>query len=201
MELYKEFELCLHFDNSEIQEHLINSLKSKYPELTAIDFYKGDKEPIERSSDRMKHIVFFPERSDILKRDFFGVFFSYGRKVSILIYDREFVFIDDTMKKFIGCQETDGYAVYQGLLRNKTHKEILEMIKVFIELCIDAEDLRIEEKEISEFDTKNRIYKTAIFPDWEAAHPYCYYNVYLKKQKSAPSVQFENITFHIVESF
>lgn len=200
MSLYKPNELCLSFEDIEIMEYLIEPLKLKYPELSRMEFDNGDKEPIGRLSDRIKTIIFFMDRADILKRDFFGVFFNEGEKVAILIYDREFIFIDDTMKKFVGHQETDGYVVYQGTLRNKTHKEILELVKNFIELFLDAEDFRIEEKVISTFDSKIMLYKIADLPEWEAAHPYCCYDVYLKKQKTMPSIRFENIAFYIKDT-
>ncbi len=86
-------------------------------------------------------------------------------------------------------------------MRNKTHKEILELVKAFIELLIDTEDYQILENKISKYNTEDMLHRAIDFPEWKAAHPYCYYNVFLKKQKPGESIQFENITFHIVNSF
>ncbi len=99
MSLYQPNELCLQFEDWEITKYLIEPLKLRFPELGLLDF---DNKVEDRLTTGIKSITFYPDRADILKRDFFGVFFEKGKMVAILIYDREFVFIDDSMKEFIG---------------------------------------------------------------------------------------------------
>jgi len=223
MSLYKPNEYCLDFEKSEIEAILLIPLKAKYPDLIFPVWGERNDEDIDRvmSLYKPEEICLDYDRPDIKEHftnifkdekgwhislipgDQLDVFTAFGSDLKIS-YDSSavfFMFCDDGAKKNLGFDETFGNVVYQGTLRNKTHKEILTLVKDFIELLLGTEEIRVDEKQVrGEIDYDKRICKVPMFPEWEAGHFYCYYDVYLKKTKSAASVQFENITFHIVES-
>jgi len=216
MPLYPPNEYCLDFEKSEIEEYLINPLKAKYPDLifpvlekqTAEDIDKlmSLHEPEENRLSKEQLLNIFKDDKEkyisLMQRDILNIHFRRGNQLDICYKnDIDFIFCDEKVKKDIDFNETYGNVVYQGNLRDKTHKEILTLVKDFVELLLDAEELRIEETEVSgEIDHVKRIYKIPMFPEWEAGHAYCYYNVYLKKQKPASPIQFDNIIFHTVTS-
>lgn len=188
-ELYSEDEYCMDFTNEEINEYLVNPLR-KYCKIT-IKTTTGIKEDLYTGSDKIKCVFF-----DGDMENFFVSF--YGTQTSIFISDEslfperkytfneEIMFIDDKVKMNITSSHTYGNIVYEGGLRDKTHKEILEIVVDIILILNKTKKIIVKEDVVSE-------------EGWK--YPKCNYVVKIFSESEIKNnIKFENILFIINET-
>jgi len=95
------------------------------------------------------------------------------------------MFIDDDIKENIRSSDTYHNVVFEGQLRDKTHKEILELFFKFITVLMGATKISIEEIVVSQETFQ---------------YPKCTYTVKLTNNSGIKNkIQFENILFSINE--
>jgi hypothetical protein len=116
---------------------------------------------------------------DGIKENFVIRFFN-SAMISIFLFDEQFMFIDDALKKEV--RGIDGCIVYEGYLRDKTHEQILDIIFELFKILYGAEKIEYEEQLVTKigFYRKNNYIVRINKPNCE-------------KQ----TIQFENILFLI----
>ena len=165
-DLYDKNEYCMSFSNAEIEEYFLIPLKKKS---------KIHVTPME-SQGNFVSIAF---DGDI--GNFFISF--YGHQTSIFTCSEEFMFIDDNEKENTVSSDTYGNVVYEGVLRDKTKREILELLFEFITILNRAKEITIEEIVISQDGFQ---------------YPKCRYNIELSGDNDIKgSIEFENILFAV----
>lgn len=65
-------------------------------------------------------------------------------------FNEEFMFIDDQSKENTTSSDTYENVVYEGTLRDKTHKEMLELFREFVVLLIGAKEIIVEKIFVSQ---------------------------------------------------
>ena len=138
----------MYFSNKEIIEYLAEKIQP-YLDVKVGLFSEDDKVILQDSKDNIKYICF-----DGNEKKFFISF--YGHQTSIYVSDEnqsseqkftfneEFMFIDDKAKTNIVSSDTYRNIVYEGILRYKTHKEILEILADFIVLLNGTKKSRLK---------------------------------------------------------
>lgn len=146
-DLYKADELCLDFTNEEIIKHLAEPLK-KCAEFDIKMYNEEDIEIIQGQNECIRYISFDGDKSDFYM-SFWPHQAAIFAKSEEYMYNEEFMFIDDNAKQtYCGC-DTYANVVYEGTLRDKTHEEILELMRAFVLLLKGAKGIRIEEELVS----------------------------------------------------
>ena len=188
--MLKDNEHCMEFSNKEIVEYLIKPLIPN-PKIK-IRILSNDKEmslddavnqnfPIEYVCfDGLLenfHISFYAHQTSIFITD------ETAKPSRSYTFNEEFMFIDDISKKKYTSSDTFHNVVYEGSLRTKTHKEILELFCEFILLLVGATSIRVEETQVSQ-------------EGWQ--YPKCKYVVKIKNDLPTKiEKQIENIQFQI----
>lgn len=114
------------------------------------------------------------------KKDNFDIHFHDSGMVSMFLYDKQFLFIDDICKSDV--HDTYGCIVYEGYLRDKTHEQILQIFFELFQILYGAKEIEYEEYLISKIGFYNK------------------YNYTVKLNKpnfGKERIQFENILFLI----
>ena len=107
----------------------------------------------------------------------------YGHQTSIFILDKEIMFIDDKQKVNYTSSDTYHNVVYEGVLRDKTHEEILKLMYNVVIILLGSQKINIEEKFISQEELE--------YPKYD-------YIIELIKEKSdIREIKLENIIFFI----
>jgi hypothetical protein len=173
--LYKEDEYCMDFSNEEIIEYLVKLVQVH------------DNINIKLSSDSEENISFDTKEPiryisfDGAEENFYVSFCS--NQTAVFILNEEFMFIDDYSKEHHTSSDTYGNVVYEGTLRDKTHKEILELIYELFTILLGAQKILIEETVVSQ-------------EGWQ--YPKCNYIIKLTNDyEIKKEVRFENILFSI----
>ena len=173
-DLYNNAQECMEFSNKEIIEYLVKP--AQLFEEVDIRLATDTKEDVAWDTEEAIRYVTFDD-----DEEFFVGFL--GRETILDIVREEFMFIDDISKPRVTSSDTYGNVVYEGRLRNKTHKEILRIIYDLFVIVKGTKELKIEETIIKEEGFQ---------------YPQCDYVVRIKKDTDEKSViQFENIKFVI----
>jgi len=91
------------------------------------------------------------------------------------------MFIDDEAKEDIVSSHTYGNVVYEGSLRDKSHKKILELMYQISSILVNVRELDIAERKVSQSGIQ---------------YPKCEYNVRLISDViDIRSIRFSNILF------
>ena len=184
---------CMEFSNSDIVEYLVKPLRSN-PLLDIRLWSASDVEIDEYSEEEIKSVHFYGDKEN------FYVYF-WGHLTSIFISDddvvarrknprdihftfnMDFMFMDDYEKQFRTSSDTHGNILYEGTLLDKTHEEILVLLREFVELLIGSKYIEYEEIEVA--------------PEG-GRPPICNYVVTVTNDSREKSeIIFENITFRI----
>jgi len=119
------------FTNEEIIKFLVTPLK-KYPQLDIRLLSDEHEEISENTIEKIKFVVL-----DGNKEDFYLSF--YDDLTNLFTPSEQFMFFDDRISKdFKEGSDIYGNTFYEGILSNKTSKEILELLLKFVELFIGA---------------------------------------------------------------
>jgi hypothetical protein len=103
--------------------------------------------------------------------------------VDVFLFEEKIMLIDDETKETVRLSDTFMNVVYEGYLRNKTHKEILTLVYDFVMILYGAESIKIEETPVSQIGLQ---------------YPKCNYVVRLTKPNDKKqSIEIENIVFLI----
>lgn len=141
-ELYTKTEWCMNFTNKEIMEYFVQPLTAN-PDIN-IKLLSDDREIKEDSNENIEIVCLDGEKEEL--------FVSFiGCQTSIFILNEEVMFIDENAKKNYTLSDTAFNIVYEGNLRGMTHKEILKMLLEFVNYCVGAYEIYVEE------DNKNYI--------------------------------------------
>jgi len=188
------------FSNKDIFEFLVNPLRRfSQLDIRMLADQNGASVEIDENSEERIAFVSFDGRKEnfhvsfsayvslfISDLDFEALKldsdWSYGKHYT---FDGHFMFIDDDTKKIISESETYGNIVYEGTLRDKTHKEILTLIKDFVIVLIGTQKMEVISTET---------YRIGL--------QYLKHNYIIKitnPTKEKKRVVFENITFLINE--
>jgi hypothetical protein len=84
------------------------------------------------------------------KENFYISFDDY--LTAIFINNEEFMLIDDIAKKSISADDTYDNIVYEGSLRDKTHKEIFQIICEFIKILNNTKSISFSQESISHLE-------------------------------------------------
>jgi len=175
--IYDKGQFCMKFKNEEIIKYLAIPLE-KYPDI-CIRMLSSESEEI--TSDTTKDIEWVCFDGD--KENFYIRFIEH--QTFIFVLNEEFMFIDDDIKENIRSSDTYHNVVFEGQLRDKTHKEILELFFKFITVLMGATKISIEEIVVSQETFQ---------------YPKCTYTVKLTNNSGIKNkIQFENILFSINE--
>jgi len=143
------------FSNTEIIEHFVNPLRN-YPQINIRMLSDCDIEVDENSTKPIKFIW--------LNGDCENFYITFrGSSTSIYISDEdqearkldpihyrctfseEFMFIDDRVKDDMHLSnDTYGNVVYEGILFDKTHKEILLILQEMVLMLVGIKEIEIE---------------------------------------------------------
>ena len=137
-------EYCMKFSNEEIEEYLINSILEKGIDKSKIRRLSEEGEEIAANSSKetIETVVFDGDEENL-----FITF--YGIHTSIFVKDYEIMFIDEKSKGVYTESDVYNNVVYAGNLRDMIHEEILSMFVKIIDYFCDADDIRIEQGDIS----------------------------------------------------
>lgn len=172
-ELYDKNEKCMSFKNEEIIEYLVKPIQKNYQVDIRLSTESNDNISFD-TNERIRYVCFDGE-----KEDFYASFLDY--QTAIFILNEEFMFIDDYSKEDITSSETYGNVVYEGMLRDKCHKEILEIIYQLFTIIYGAKKIDIQETEVSQQGIQ---------------YPKCSYKIKLTNGLGLKSnISFENILF------
>ncbi|MDR2929205.1 MAG: hypothetical protein LBV41_13570, partial [Cytophagaceae bacterium] len=126
------------FSNKEIIEYLVNPLK-KYPELD-IHIYSVDEKKLDETSTEKIQVICFEGDDSEFALHFFGRSVALFTPFSV----SEIIFVDEHL--VIGYDEAYDNILYEGLLHDKSPKEILELVLQFIVLFIRAVNIEVSSK-------------------------------------------------------
>lgn len=186
-----ETEFCMIFKNEEIREYLIKPLK-EYPDINFRVMTPDSTEISENSEEEIGFVCFDGERENFYIRfdgDQTSIFISdeFSSKPNKYTFNEEFMFIDEINKKYYTSSDTTGNVVYEGRLRERPHKEILELFREFIVLLIGAKKILIEENIVSQEGFE---------------YPKCEYTVNIFNDSGTKKrVKCDNIVFSVNESY
>ncbi len=151
---YSDEEYCMNFTNEEIIKFFLNLLKRDLELNIRLSSSVGN-EINENSNEKIMFVSF-----DGVKENFYIRFYEHQTSIFIsdeefnssgeFTFNLEFMFIDDDAKVDYVSSDTHGNIVYEGTLRDKTHKEILELFCTVIKLLNKAESVSVEETFISQ---------------------------------------------------
>ena len=142
---------CMNFTNDEIKTYLIEKLKRK----ADVKYIVNDKYVASDCQEDFEYITF-----DGIKQEFYVSFLK--SQTSIFIDNNEIVFIDDNEKRYYTSSDVDDCIVYEGILNNKSHKQILELILKFVQLFQGASNIEVVEVKIVEDSVDSYAKKTYI---------------------------------------
>ena len=190
--MYKDNEYCMEFSNEEIIEFLVKPLR-ECPQFDILQRTENDEfiEVEENPAQEIRIIVFDG------KKDSFFVYFC-GNETRIWIGDEDyafgkyFMFIDDKAYESYSEQDTQGDIAYEGKLRDKTHEEILILVKEFVLILAGTQKMEVEATRINQSGTK--------YSEWKYPKYAEYYEYIIKLENptaEAREVTFENIKFII----
>lgn len=137
-------EYCMKFSNEEIEEYLINSILEKGIDKSKIRRLSEEGEEIAANSSKetIETVVFDGDEENLFIK-------FYGIHTSIFLKDYEIMFIDEKSKGVYTESDVYNNVVYAGNLRDMTHGEILHMFAECIDYFCDADEVIIEQGEIS----------------------------------------------------
>ena len=147
IEKNEQMKYCMEFTNEEIINFLVNPLK-KYSQLD-IRFLSNEHEEIPENTT--EKIVFLILDGD--KRSFYLDFCGYLTSLFTpdVPFSEQFMFIDDRVfEEYLRGSDLYGNIFYEGMLSNKTPKEILELILKFVEILIGTTKIEIVEIKVSD---------------------------------------------------
>lgn len=128
---------CMNFTNNEIKTYLIERLKRN----ADVKYIVNDKYVASDCQEDFECITF-----DGIKQEFYVSFLK--SQTSIFVHNNEIMFIDDNEKKYYTSSDVDDCIVYEGILNNKSHEQILELILKFIQLFQGASNIQVVEVKI-----------------------------------------------------
>ena len=172
---YNDGELCMKFTNEEIQKFLVDPLLL-HQKISIIFYDNDDNEILSKFETKIRFISF-----DGGKLDFYMAF--YGHQTSIFILDKEIMFIDDKEKVNYTGSHTYHNVVYEGVLRDKTHEEILKLMYKVVIILLGSQKINIEEKFISQEGLE--------YPKYD------YIIELIKEESDIREIELENILFLI----
>jgi len=143
----EEIKYCMNFTNEEIIKFLVNPLK-KYTQLDIRFLSDDDRELLENTTEKIEHVIL-----DGDKQEFYLCF--YDDLINLYTPHEKFMFFDDRVSKdFKEGSDLYGEIFYEGILSNKTHKEILELLLQFVEILIGT--TKVEVIEVKTTDKKDK---------------------------------------------
>lgn len=130
-EKYKEY--CMRFSNEELKNYMVEYLINNLCDKKTIRFLSEDGDEIEIDSFEEIGTIVFDGHEENLFINFYGI------HTSIFVYDLEIMFIDESSKGTYTSSDVYNNVVYEGNLREMSHKEMLQMFSEIILCFIDAE--------------------------------------------------------------
>lgn len=127
---------CMQFNNDELLDDFIKKFDS-YQNLF-IKCLTEDEEEIDFSSNKKIETILFDESEKI-----FITF--YGYQTSIYISDIEIMFIDESTINTYTSSDVYNNILFEGKLREMSHKQILQMFCKLISCFFDSQDIVVKE--------------------------------------------------------
>lgn len=186
MDLYKDDEYCMQFTYDEIKEFLIKPLfqnENVAPFIKPIIDFHLDK--------NFNFIDIDPLELQDIRDISLSVHFC-NLSTNIFFADEEIMLIDDNAKSYISPSDAYKNAVYEGNLRDKTHKEILKIIYDIVCILINNINSKTHKTIVKEINKPEK--GTDFLPLYD-------YILDIKNDlNTSYHVQIENILFRINES-
>lgn len=157
-DLYDIERYCMDFSNEELKTYLLEPLRKVPGVLLKVCVESEERLP---QSEKVAE----PRRIDGIYLDgetgnFIINFYKHQTSIYISdetptperkwTFNEEFMFIDDLSKEHIVSSDTHGNVVYEGTLRDKSHREVLDILRGFIELLVEVTAIKIEETVVSQ---------------------------------------------------
>ena len=135
---------CMEFTNEEIINFLVNPLK-KYPQLDIRLLSNNYEELSENTTKKIECIVLDGDIQD------FSLSF-YGHLTTLLtpVKSEKIMFFDDRIKKEVPISDLYGNIFYEGILSDKTNKEVLELFLQFVEILIGTTKIEVAEMKVTD---------------------------------------------------
>lgn len=183
-DLYKLDEDCMDFSDETLERHFFDIIKNipgveleySYCDEQPEAFYNimKDNSKYFNKIHKIDSVSFDGEKGD------FDIHFFNSAMVSIFLFDEPFMFIDDLAKRDV--RGIEPCIIYEGYLRDKTHKQILDIFLELFKILYGATKIEYEEHLVSKIGYYNKNN----------------YTVKLKKPNcEKQAIQFENILFLI----
>lgn len=153
-ELYSNDEMCMRFSSDEIYEYFVNSI-NEFIESEVRIIFDDDGKVDEEGNKLISDVVM-----DGYKEDYNIAF--YGYRTSLYFFNEEFVFFDDSIRDRQRYAEAFNNVVYEGSLRDKTHKYTLSMFVEIYKILLDVDKVEIEFEPTGESHTHYEIYNYTI---------------------------------------
>lgn len=139
---------CMNFTNDEIKKYLIEQLKQN----ADVKYIVNDEYVSADCQEDFEYVTF-----DGTKQEFYVSFLK--SQTSIFVDNNEIMFIDDNEKKYYTSSDVDDCIVYEGILNDKSHEQILELIMKFIHLFqgasnVEVVDVKVVEKSFASYTKK-----------------------------------------------
>ena len=177
-DLYSSDEHCMEFSNEEILEFLVKPLR-EYPQFDILLRTEEDEELEDNTDEKIVNVT-LDGKLDNFAVDFWD---SYA---SIWVCGEGFNFFDDKVREILSGSEFQRWIIHEGKFRDKTHKEILELIKEFVLVLSGTQKM----------DVKETIVPETGWPH-QARERYDYVIKLENPTSEAREVTFENIKFII----
>lgn len=184
-DLYPQDSYCMEFTNEEIETYLLAPLRGKLDIL--VKPCSGERLPFYQGSEKIEWVSFDGPK------DNFAIAF-YRCQTSIYAtdetpgpnrtwtYNMDFMFIDDLLSRDISGSDTYGNVVYEGTLRDKTHEEILTLLRQFILVLSGIDGMEVRQTFLEEAKWRSR---------------YSYAVTLSKPSHPEEIISYENILFRI----
>lgn len=172
-DLYKSNEYCMAFSNETIKKYFFDKAQNELGIKLSCSYCDVKKFPC----DVVGNIDYIS--CDDFKEEL-AIRFFRPSLTAIFILDEIFMFYDYTDE--VNARETVGSIIYEGYLRDKTHKQILDIFLELFKILYGATKIEYEEHLVSKIGYYNQNN----------------YTVKLKKPNcEKQAIQFENILFLI----
>ena len=163
---------CMNFSNDEIKSYLVNRLVNNdklecrfYIDYEIVPFNcKDNFEIIKIGQGEQEPEIHF-----------------YNDSASIFIYNEEFMFIDDDARQYYTISDVYDCIVYEGKLREYSHKQILDLFYKLIRILHGATDITIlKNPRLNQYHYPSYDYNVKITNNLQLKGTYQFYNIFIE---------------------
>lgn len=173
---------CMDFSNEEVENFFIRHIKENTQKDIDIKMYSEEYKEISfNCAERINVITFDDEENIVIEFE--------KSKTSIFVFNEEIMFIDEKAKRYsYTTNDIYGNVVYEGKIRDLTHKQMLNMFAEIILCVLEATSITIVDEDITNDEYENAYYYIETLKQ---------YNIYVENQNSFQKNKiFKNINIY-----